>query len=145
MGISISDPVSTVVGGALSLGTSLIERLFPDPAQRDAAKLALLEMQQKGELATLTAQSGIIQTEAASTNWITSAWRPIMMLSFVAIVVNNYLLYPYLVLFFHSAPKLDLPPDMWDLLKIGMGGYVVGRTVEKTATTIMTGKKDSGE
>jgi hypothetical protein len=27
---------------------------------------------------------------------------------------------------------LEIPPDMWDLLKIGLGGYVVSRGVEKT-------------
>ena len=25
----------------------------------------------------------------------------------------------------------DIPPDMWDLLKLGVGGYVLGRSVEK--------------
>ena len=35
-------------------------------------------------------------------------------------------------LFFDAAPKLAIPPDMWDLLKIGIGGYTVGRTVEKS-------------
>jgi len=30
-----------------------------------------------------------------------------------------------------GGPKADIPPDMWDLLKLGIGGYVVGRSVEK--------------
>ena len=30
-----------------------------------------------------------------------------------------------------GTPQADIPPDMWDLLKLGVGGYVVGRSVEK--------------
>ena len=51
--------------------------------------------------------------------------------TFVFIIANNYILYPYLSLFFTEAPVLAIPPDMWDLLKIGLGGYVVGRSGEK--------------
>ena len=56
------------------------------------------------------------------------------MLTFVAIVANNYLIYPYISLFWNSAPLLELPPDLWGLLKIGLGGYVVGRSAEKVAS-----------
>ena len=30
-----------------------------------------------------------------------------------------------------GTPAADIPPDMWDLLKLGVGGYVLGRSVEK--------------
>ena len=30
-----------------------------------------------------------------------------------------------------NVPAADIPPDMWDLLKLGVGGYVVGRSAEK--------------
>ena len=58
------------------------------------------------------------------------------MLTFVAIIANNYILYPYLSLFWGEAPVLEIPPDMWGLLKIGLGGYVVGRSAEKVAKVI---------
>ena len=73
------DPVSAV----LDIGGKLIDRLWPDPAQRDAAKIRLLEMQQTGELAKLTAETdlakgqiGINQEEAKSTRLFVSGWRP---------------------------------------------------------------------
>ena len=58
-------------------------------------------------------------------------WRPLLMLTCIAIIANNYLLNPYLKLFFAAAPLLELPDALWELLKIGVGGYVVGRSVEK--------------
>lgn len=115
------------------IGGKLIDRLWPDPAQRDAAKLELLKMEQAGELKELDAAMSVIVAEATSDHWIVSAWRPVTMLVFVAIVANNYLLYPYLSLFWTTAPMLELPPDLWDLIKIGLGGYVVGRSAEKVA------------
>lgn len=80
----------------------------------------------------IKAARDIIVAEIKSDSYLAKNWRPLTMLVFVAIIFNNYLLHPYISLFFedHSI-KLDIPPDMWDLLKIGIGGYVVGRSVEK--------------
>ena len=58
-------------------------------------------------------------------------WRPVTMLSFVAILVNNFVIAPYVEAFGGVAVVLEIPPGMWGLLTIGMGGYVGGRTVEK--------------
>jgi len=109
----------------------VIDSVFPDKAQADAAKLKLLELQQQGEFRELEAAASIIRAEAGSEHALTSQWRPIIMLLFGAIIANNYIVHPYLTLFYPAAPKLDIPPDMWDLLKIGLGGYVVGRSTEK--------------
>lgn len=66
------DPISA----ALDLGGKVIDKLFPDPAQRDAAKLELLKLQQSGELAEMTAQTNINAIEAASSSLFVSGWRP---------------------------------------------------------------------
>ena len=79
----------------------------------------------------IKASRDIIMAEAKSDSFIAKNWRPITMLVFVVIIANNYILFPYLQLFFGTGAMLDLPPDMWDLLKIGLGGYVVGRSAEK--------------
>jgi len=126
---------ATPVGAALELGSTLIKRLFPDPEQRAAAEIELAKMNESGDLKRLDASMQIIVAEAKSSNTLTSSWRPITMLVFVAIIANNYLLYPYLALFWASAPVLELPPDLWGLLKIGLGGYTVGRSAEKVAQT----------
>jgi len=66
------DPISA----ALDLGGKVIDKLFPDPAQRDAAKLELLKLQQSGELAEMTAQTEINKIEAASSSPFVAGWRP---------------------------------------------------------------------
>ena len=113
-------------------GSNLLDKFFPDKDEANKAKLMLLKMKQDGTLKKLQTSAGIITAEANSDHWLAANWRPITMLTFVVIIANNYILYPYLSLFFDAAPVLEIPPDMWDLLKLGLGGYVVGRSVEKS-------------
>jgi hypothetical protein len=122
------DPISA----GLQLGASIIERLFPDPAQQNEAKLALLKMQQDGELAQLTASTqitlagaNIVNTEAQSHSWLASNWRPISMLTFVSLVVAR--------MFGWTAPGIS-PVEydhLWNIVELGFGGYVIGRSAEK--------------
>ena len=115
----------------LDFGSTLLDKFIPDAGEAAKAKIELSKMQSNGELSKLQASAGIITAEANSEHFIAANWRPITMLVFVFIIANNYILYPYLSLFFDAAPILEIPADMWDLLKIGIGGYTVGRTVEK--------------
>jgi hypothetical protein len=115
------DPVTA----ALGVGGKLIDRLWPDPAQRDQARLALMEMAQKGELAELTARADIVKTEAASEHWLAASWRPILMLTFGALITARWLGW--------SAPGISEAEviKLWDIVQLGLGGYVIGRSVEK--------------
>jgi len=121
---------------AFNFGSTLLDKFFPDKEAANKAKIVLLEMKQNGELSKLQTSAGIVTAEAKSEHWLAANWRPVTMLTFVFIIANNYILYPYLALFFEEAPKLEIPPDMWALLKIGLGGYVVGRSAEKVATVV---------
>jgi len=69
----------------------------------------------------------VIEAEMSG-NWLQRSWRPILMLSLVVIVINNYILFPY---FPETLTMLDLPDELWNLLTIGVGGYVAGRSIEK--------------
>ena len=123
------DPISA----ALGLGDTLIKRLWPDPAQQANAQLKLLELAQNGELAEMTSRAGIVEAEAKSEHAITATWRPITMLVFVVIIANNYIIGPYAeAMFGAQSLTLEIPPDMWDLLKIGLGGYIFSRGAEKS-------------
>lgn len=88
-----------MISQLISAGVSIIDKVIPDPVAKAEAQRKLIELQQTGELKQLEAQMQIVTAEASSDHWLTSAWRPITMLTFVAIVANNYILYPYLSLF----------------------------------------------
>ena len=87
----------------------LIDRIFHDKEAADKAKLEYLAMSQAGELKELEAAMQVIVAEARSEHPLTSQWRPITMLVFVAIIANNYLIHPYLSLLWEAAPLLPTP------------------------------------
>ena len=66
------DPITAI----LNIGNTLINKLFPDPAEAAKAQLALLKMQQDGELAAMVAQTEINKVEAASQSIFVAGWRP---------------------------------------------------------------------
>lgn len=93
----------------------------------------VLELLSTLETTFLKVKGDIITAEAKSEHKLTSQWRPITMLVFVFIIANNYIIAPYaMALFGFFIPTLEIPPDMWELLQYGLGGYVIARSVEKT-------------
>ena len=128
---------------AIPMVGEIIDKLFTSDEEKADAKLKLMALQQSGELQKIVEASKVVQEEAKSEHWVTATWRPITMLVFVAIIANNYILYPYLSLFWTDAPVLDLPEQMWNLLQIGIGGYIASRGAEKTIKNWKGDKKDA--
>ena len=96
---------------------------------KDAAariKARLQEMVLTGQMKEIEEATRVIRAEATGESWLQRNWRPLLMCLFGVIIANNYIIVPLF-----STPKADIPPDMWELLKLGVGGYVVGRSVEK--------------
>jgi hypothetical protein len=111
----------------------VLKRLIPDSDKRDEiereTKLALLEHADSIE----KVRGEIILAEANSTSWLTSAWRPLLMMVVISIIAVNYLVFPLVAIAYPEimANVLELPDQLWNLLTLGVGGYVVGRSGEK--------------
>jgi len=60
--------------------------------------------------------------------------------------MNNYVIAAYIELFFAvEVPVLEIGPEMWGLLKVGIGGYIASRGVEKVVPTIVGALKKKDE
>ncbi|MEZ5195109.1 MAG: 3TM-type holin [Bacteroidales bacterium] len=70
-------------------------------------------------------QASIIEKETEG-NWMQRSWRPLLMLAFGFIIIYEYFFSNIL-----SLPKGNMPVEFWELLKLGLGGYVIGRSAEK--------------
>ena len=119
-----------VLGG---LFQTVANNLFPDPKD----ELQRMKMQQELQLALMQqsaaieqAAANIVNTEAGSSHWLAANWRPITMLTFLALIVARF--------FGWTAPNIPEPEyiKLWELVQIGLGGYVVGRSAEKIAPAI---------
>ena len=137
-------PLAAILG----IGSKLIDKFIPDPAQAEQAKLKLLEMQMTGDLAQLAAETDLaklqIQTnveEAKNANIFVSGWRPAVDGGCAAPFAYSYVLLPFaqfLVFTFGTttmteqlalAPRLELSEMMPVLL--GMLGLSGLRTTER--------------
>ena len=118
-------------GDAVKGVTDLVGQFVEDKDKANELETAIKNKLIVLEKEVVRAQRDTIVAEANSQSFIARNWRPIMMLTFVFIIANNYILFPYVQLFGGTALELEIPDAMWGLLKIGVGGYVMGRSGEK--------------
>jgi hypothetical protein len=109
-----------------------LERIERDLHQLEAerVKLRLFELNQAGELTELETRAGVVKSEASSEHWLAANWRPITMLTFTALIVARWLGW--------AAPNLAEAEylKLWDIVELGLGGYVIGRSAEKVLPQI---------
>ena len=113
----------------------IIDNLFTTDEERLEAKNKIFQVIQEKELELQKMQTDIIIAEAKG-NWLQRSWRPILMLAFGFIVIYVKFLAP---LFGFTIPPLE--NEFWNLLQLGIGGYVVGRSAEKIAKSVTINKK----
>ena len=130
-------PLLEVVGMVFKPIMDMIDDLTLSPEEKANLNFKIFEAQAvmfgkalDFEKAALEAQARVVEAEAKSENWITSSWRPIVMLTFAGLVVARW--------FGFSAPDipLEIESQLWTLLQIGLGGYVAGRSIEKVAEAV---------
>ena len=134
MGILAALPV---IGSLLDKAFGVIDQAVED---KDLANKLKQEIQTQAMNHDYSAYEKEIQAKADALvgeikgqSWLQRNWRPVLMLTFTYIIAHNYILAPIIKMFSFGAnmPILEIPPDMWDLLKLGIGGYIVGRSGEK--------------
>ncbi len=84
----------------------------------------------------IDAKAKVLVAEVQGQSWLQRNWRPLLMLVFTYIVAHNYVIAPIF-----SITSVPVPEQMWTLLNIGIGGYIVGRSAEKIASVVK--KEDS--
>lgn len=98
--------------------------------------LGILKEANKTEAAALTAASAVIVAEAQSESGLTRVWRPLIMLMFAGLIVASFFgYYPPFI----NEPMSPMIGRLFDLMEIGIGGYIGGRTIEKVAREIKIG------
>jgi len=117
-------------GGLVKEVGNVIDKLFTSEEERLKAKNEIFKVLQEQQLELQKLQTEIIVTEANG-NWLQRSWRPILMLAFGFIVIYVKFIAPLF-----SLPIPPLENEFWNLLQLGIGGYVVGRSVEKVAGNI---------
>ena len=108
---------------ALDAGKAILDKVWPDAGEMERSKVQMA-------LAIDAGQAEIVKAEAQSEHWLAACWRPIMMLTFGGLIVARWLGW--------SAPNITEAEvlKLWSIVELGLGGYVIGRSVEKVVPAI---------
>ena len=109
------------VTGIVSAVGEVIDRLTLPAREKKQLETELFRVITECERQRMEAQASVIVEEVRG-NWLQRSWRPLVMLTFALIVLMGT---------FVSLPILSDTSRFWDVLEIGLGGYVVGRSGEK--------------
>jgi len=123
-----------ITGDIIKSVGKVIDDLFTSDEERIEAKNKVFEILKEKELELRKMQTEVIVTEAQG-NWLQRSWRPILMLGFGFIVMYNKFFAPAFGL-----PNAELEGEFWNLLQLGVGGYVIGRSAEKIAKDVIKSK-----
>lgn len=138
MAISINNPLGSVI----DLVKDGLDRFIPDKSAAAAAKATLDQLKESDEAKSLDADIKVqlagldnVKAEAAGSSWLQRNWRPMTALTFVGLVTAYW--------FGFTAPNLPQASvqELFELVKLCLGGYTMGRTVEKVAPAVMAALK----
>lgn len=135
------DPISLI----LNVGSKLIDKFFPDPADKAKAQLELMQMQQNGELAKIAADTAEQQeltkrqqADMLSDSWLSKNIRPMTLI---------FILGGYFTFAMMSAFNMDTNKAYVELLgqwgMLIMSFYFGGRTLEKIMDMKSKAKEES--
>ena len=132
------EPISAV----LDIGGKLIDRLWPDPAEREQAKLELAKMQQTGELAQLTAETELAKGQLAinaeevkSEDNFVRRWRAFIGWVGGAAIAYHFIIQPFISYIAALCGATVMPPVIDGVLLFNLVAALLGfggmRTYEK--------------
>ena len=103
---------------------STIDKTIDNKAEAEKIKQNIQQQLLSGQLKELEAQASIITAEAKG-GWLQRNWRPMLMLTFAGLVVAHW--------FGFTAPNIpeSVQNSLLNIVLVGMGGYIVGRSGEK--------------
>jgi Holin of 3TMs, for gene-transfer release len=116
----------------------IIDKLVPDADLKRRLKTEIRGKLVDRDMALIAARRSVVLGEIASESWLTRSWRPLLMFLLMAFLSFFGLVLPIAELALGRSlplePRLDrIPEPLWNLLGLGLGGYVGGRTIEKIA------------
>ena len=114
---------------------NVVDNVVTSSDEKSEAKKQLTEVVLNSLNKVAEVQGEVIMTEMKGTK-LQRNWRPILMLNFGFIIMYHYFFQPVIGAWVPSLEPIELPSQFWTLLEIGIGGYVIGRSAEKVATTV---------
>jgi|SRR3972149_852692 len=128
-----------ILGGVVDVLKST--GVIPDPALK--AKLQEMLLKQQISLEEIWAKqiesvNATMREEAKSEHWMQWSWRPTVGFTFSGVIINNYILVPYLAKF--GVLPLTIPGELWTAMLVVLGVAAGTRGYEKIMKANGNGK-----
>lgn len=114
-----------VIGRALGDVFGVVDKVLVDKDQAAKLKAELQAAALAGELAALEQAALTVRAEATGEGWLQRSWRPLVMLTFTALIVARWLGFTV------DGIDAETERSLLDIVQVGLGGYVLGRSGEK--------------
>ena len=108
--------------------SGLVERLTLPAREKKQLEADVLRLLLEREKELLRVRAALLQEEGKG-NWLQRSWRPMVMLVLTLLVVLGV---------FTESSMLSDTSRFWDLLEIGIGGYVIGRSGETITGNLLS-------
>ena len=128
-------PPFNIIAPLAKMLFSTVDKAVADKDLAEKLKSQLNTQLLQSSTQEFKAAAAIVEAEAKA-NWFAASWRPMLMYVLIFILIWNYIVGPIVKVFTGSVITFELPSDVWTLLNIGLGGYVVGRSGESIARTL---------
>lgn len=127
--LMLATPLLDIVG-------KVIDRVIPDKAAAEKAKLEMMSDEAKREFELMIAQIEVNKEEAKSTNWFVAGGRPLVMwvcgfgLAYASII-EPILRFAAKVVFGYTGEFPEIDTNLTIQVLMGMLGFGAYRTIEK--------------
>jgi len=127
--MAIAIPILDVIQKLVGLGKDSGLIKTPEDEMKMRAQLMGYFAQEDNFLAQQAAAiNATMQAEAKSEHWLQWSWRPLVGLTFTLVILNNYVLMPYLSQYAHP---IDVPAGVWNAMLVVLGAAAATRGWEK--------------
>jgi hypothetical protein len=127
--------MGALVAPLATLANSILDRVLPDKAANDAAKIELAKMQLSGDLNAIAGQIETNKVEAASTSTFVAGWRPFIGWTCGCAIAYEMIIRPLLTFTVGCFGGHFVAPDIQTQDLIGLVVTMLGmgtlRTVDK--------------
>lgn len=117
--------------------SDILARLIPDPNKRIELENEITKAMLTNQAAMLDSMKSVMVADAQSEGWLTRNARPLTvvwgltMLTWLGVIAPSLGIGPEAI----TAIK-QVPSDLWNLVTVGVGAYILGKSGEAIATSV---------
>jgi hypothetical protein len=131
--LAVLGPLIALIRGPI---LAIIDKLVMEKDAKEQLKAEIVRRLAEHDALLHQAERDVIIAELTRGSWLARSWRPLLMLLIMVILAVYGLVLPLAEALSGEAigftPRFyDIPDGLWNLITLGVTGYIGGRSLEK--------------